>query len=135
MIISMDVGGTVFRTCHETILKYPNSKLAEFDWGKKEFFLDQDPEYFREVLNFLRNGEVVSSKDEKLFDGVKCLAKELELTELVDALEKDFNETEISLEFFSLANNEGVISSQCHKIARKYLLRQELLYYLAPIFQ
>ena len=82
-IVTLNVGGTAFQTCLKNILKYPNSFFAKMyeEREKKEslqFFLDQDPEYFRVVLNYLRNGELLKFKDEQLYFGVRNLAKNLD---------------------------------------------------------
>jgi len=65
-IISLDVGGTRFDTSRQTLVKDPNSMLAKmFDPESKmkpgllrngAYFLDRDPEWFRIILNYLRNG-------------------------------------------------------------------------------
>ena len=51
----------------------------------RNFFLDEDPKYFRVVLNFLRQDKVTLDEP-KLFNGVFDLAKNLELNALVDEL-------------------------------------------------
>ena len=96
-IVSLNVGGTVFQTSPSTMLKYPGSKLEKmFNEGQmiknQTFFLDEDPEYFRIVLNFLRKGELFTFDEENLFDGVFDLAKKFELAELVKVLENDWKE-------------------------------------------
>ena len=87
-IVSLNVGGTIFQTSPSTMLKYPGSKLEKiFNEGQKiknlTFFLDEDPEYFRIVLNFLRKGKLYNFDEENLFDGVLDLAKNFELAELI----------------------------------------------------
>jgi len=116
------------------MLKYPDSKLARmYNEGQKiknlNFFLDEDPEYFRIVLNFLRKGKVISFEDENLFVGVRDLAKNLELTEIVKLFEREYGFSRVVLE---LGYNAG--SRNCHAcgdhndykeitIARKFLTR------------
>ena len=54
-IISLDVGGRVFKTSKKTLLKSPQSKLAGLANGQEVFprqadgsyFIDRDPERFR----------------------------------------------------------------------------------------
>lgn len=54
-IISLDVGGRVFKTSRKTLLKAPRSKLASIANGQEVFprqgdgsyFIDRDPERFR----------------------------------------------------------------------------------------
>ena len=84
-IITLDVGGTLFKTNVAVLQKYPDSLLcAMFDHKDQgmeplpktengHYFLDADPEYFRVILNFLRLGKVVLS-DPKCMEGVLELA-------------------------------------------------------------
>ena len=78
-IVSLNVGGTTFQTSPETMVKFPNSKLATMSKPGKVFFLDHNPKYFEVVLDFLRYGKVMTFEDENFFDGVHDLAKDLEL--------------------------------------------------------
>ena len=51
-----------------------------------DYFLDENPDYFKVVLDFLRNGKV-NWKDEKFsFDGVHDLATSFKLDELIEEL-------------------------------------------------
>ena len=131
--MSANVGGTIFQTSPSTMLKYPNSKLARmYTEGQKiknlNFFLDEDAEYFRIILNFLRKDKIVKFEEENLFDGVRDLAKNLELTELVKELEKRDIFSEVVLE---IGSNIGAHCHDCNDyrdyhlitIARKYLTR------------
>jgi hypothetical protein len=100
-IVSLNVGGTIFQTSPSTMLKYPDSKLARmYNEGQKikdlNFFFDEDPEYFRIVLNFLRKGKLIQYDEKNLFVGVRDLAKNLELDELVKLLE--FGNSQLVLE-------------------------------------
>ena len=119
-IVSLDVGGTIFKTRLSTMLKYPGSKLVKmYNEGEKiknlnYFFLDTDAEYFRVVLNFLRNGKIIKLEDENLYDGVLDLAKYLELDELVKLLEREYYG--FSTVVFEDRGKEV-------KIARKFLTR------------
>ena len=130
-IVSLNVGGTIFQTSPSTMLKYPDSKLARmYNEGQKiknlNFFLDEDPEYFRIVLNFLRKGKVIPYDQESLFLGVRDLTKNLELNELVKLLESEFGFPVVVLE---IGSNKGCHCHDCydHKseitIARKFLTR------------
>jgi len=75
-IISLDVGGTRFDTSRQTLLKDPNSMLAKmFDPESKmkpgllrngAYFLDRDPEWFRTILNYLRNGILLAETQKEL---------------------------------------------------------------------
>jgi hypothetical protein len=76
-IVSLDIGGKTFRVLRETIMKYPQSTLAQVISGKdthnlikvdNNFFFDRNPHYFEVVLDFLRNGKLI--KPDKLSDGL-----------------------------------------------------------------
>ena len=96
-IITIDVGGQIFKTHISTLTKFPESMLATmFDHQEQGmapmpktkdgiYFLDADPLYFREILNYLRHGELVT-QDSNLLRGVKKLANYLGLTELIKKL-------------------------------------------------
>jgi len=98
-IITLDVGGQIFKTHVSTLTKYPDSMLAVMfnhtDQGlapmpkTKEgaYFLEADPIYFREILNYLRYGQ--STEDPDLFRGVKNLADYLGLTDMIKELESE----------------------------------------------
>ena len=50
------------------------------------YFLDADPSHFKEILDYLRYGKIIT-QDANLLVGVKVLSKHLGLTELVKELE------------------------------------------------
>ena len=93
-IITLDVGGTLFKTNVAVLRKYPDSVLcAMFDHKDQgleplpktengHYFLDADPEYFRVILNFLRHGKVILD-DPKISEGVIELAHYLGLEEVI----------------------------------------------------
>ena len=91
-IITIDVGGQLFETDIRTLTKYPDTMVAKmFEHSeegitpmlKKEdgnYFLDADPIYFREILNFLRFGKLTLQKEEPCaWEGVLQLANYLGL--------------------------------------------------------
>ena len=103
-IITIDVGGQLFATDIRTLTKYPDTMVAKmFEHSeegitpmlKKEdgnYFLDADPIYFREILNFLRFGELALQKEEPACKGVLQLANYLGLyDQIMNEFEK--NET------------------------------------------
>jgi len=83
-IIALDVGGTRFDTTRQTLLQDPNSMLAKmFDPNPPltpglvkngAYFLDRDPEYFRFILNYLRNGVLLADTSKELH-AVLCEAR------------------------------------------------------------
>ena len=75
------VGGklTTFQTRAKNMVKFSDSKLAKMSKPGKVFFLDHNPKYFEVILDHLRYGKVMNFCDEKLFNGVYTLAKDLEL--------------------------------------------------------
>merc|ERR1712117_422664 len=81
--ITLDVGGTIFRTTVATLIQYPNSMLAAMFDPKSErppamkddngnFFIDRDPEPFRIILSFLRSAVLPE-------DIVGCSLQQVEL--------------------------------------------------------
>lgn len=81
-IVTLDIGGKTFRVLRETILKYPESTLAQVLTGKdthnlikvdNSYFFDRNPHYFEVVLDFMRNGKLI--KPDKLSS--ESLAEEL----------------------------------------------------------
>ena len=94
-IITIDVGGQIFKSHISTLTKFPDSALATMFNHREEgmapmaktkegdYFLDADPLHFREILHYLRYGKIVA-RDSSLLEGVKDLANYLGLTELVD---------------------------------------------------
>merc|ERR1712045_919280 len=93
-LITLDVGGKLFKASVSVLQKYPDSMLsAMFDevqglepLPKTEnghYFLDADPEDFRVILNFLRIGKVVSRDTKGSMEGVFALADYLGLQEVV----------------------------------------------------
>ena len=131
-IVSLNVGGTIFQTRPETMLKYENSKLAKiYEEGKKikntNFFLDEDPEFFRVILNFLRKRKIMEFEDLNFFNGVLDVAKSLDLTDLLDILEKQEIHSMVTLKFYKQYTSHG--ESGCSqgtvtdvvRISRKHL--------------
>ena len=96
-IIMLDVGGKIFQTHISTLTKYPESMLGVMfnhtDHGMApmpktkdgHYFLDVDPTYFQEVLNFLRHGEVITQNPD-ILRGVKSLANFFGLTDLLEKI-------------------------------------------------
>ena len=96
-IVTLDVGGQMFKTQISTLTKYPGSMLAAMfnhqDQGMVPmaktkdgaYFLDVDPSHFREILNYLRYGKIIT-KDSELLECVKNLADYFGLTELIKEL-------------------------------------------------
>ncbi|XP_046863383.1 uncharacterized protein LOC124457139 [Xenia sp. Carnegie-2017] len=80
--IRLNVGGQVFKTSIETLLKDPDSMLAAMfserfnvkpDEEDGAYFIDRDGTHFRYILNYLRTGKLIYPKTNKI------LAKELYL--------------------------------------------------------
>ncbi|KAG5684133.1 hypothetical protein PVAND_013374 [Polypedilum vanderplanki] len=67
--IKLNVGGILFMTSRETLLKDPNSMLARLIDGDSElisdkdengaYMIDRDGKYFPPILNFLRHGKLI----------------------------------------------------------------------------
>eukprot|EP00033_Pygsuia_biforma_P002609 GCRY01002888.1.p1 GENE.GCRY01002888.1~~GCRY01002888.1.p1 ORF type:complete len:140 (+),score=14.26 GCRY01002888.1:73-492(+) len=92
--IEVNVGGQVFGTSLQTLLKYQDSHLAKLFSspginvdGNGHYFLDRDGESFKHVLNYLRTGEVFFEgsqesldmlKEESFFYGLPSLTEQLD---------------------------------------------------------
>ncbi|CAC5370282.1 unnamed protein product [Mytilus coruscus] len=60
-LITLDIGGTIFKTYRSKLIKYPNSKLGSLTTASehylpssKEYFFDRNPELFNVVLDYYR---------------------------------------------------------------------------------
>ena len=66
-IVKLNVGGQHFTTSLQTLARDPTSMLAAMISGRHEvqttedgsFFIDRDGTYFRFILNYLRDGELI----------------------------------------------------------------------------
>ena len=66
-IMKLNVGGQYFTTSLQTLTRDPNSMLAAMFSGRHKlettgdgsFFIDRDGTYFRFILNYLCNGELI----------------------------------------------------------------------------
>jgi len=122
-IVEIDVGGQIFKTQISTLTKYPESMLAlmfnHTDEGMSPmtktkdgaYFLDADPLYFREILEYLRHGEI-STEDSTLWKGIAKLANYFGLTDL--ALELECNNDWVILDLERKKKVE--MSKRTHKI-------------------
>ncbi|XP_033741772.1 uncharacterized protein LOC117328354 [Pecten maximus] len=104
--IILNIGGTHFETCPNTLLSEPTSVLSRLieDRGKtiqpynKEnvftYFLDRDPKHFRTILNFLRNpnGELILPVTRFHLKEILAECEYYELESLGDAVRKRMNE-------------------------------------------
>jgi len=72
-IITVDVGGTRFRSLRQTLIKYPNSILARIFHSESSlppgvvvedgvYFIDRSPDRFKYILDYLRDGELKVKK-------------------------------------------------------------------------
>ena len=80
--VKLNVGGQVYKTSVETLVKDPDSMLAAMfskrfdvkpDEDDEAYFIDRDGTHFRYILNYLRTGQLIYPKENKV------LAKELYL--------------------------------------------------------
>ncbi len=100
-IITLDVGGRLFRTSRSTLVSEPNSLLsAMFDpdaempearlTDDNAFFLDRDPETFAVILDFLRTRTYLR-RDDVSAARVKLEAEYFNLDGLIAALDEAQN--------------------------------------------
>jgi BTB/POZ domain-containing protein KCTD2/5/17 len=82
--IKLNVGGKLFNVSRDVLCKDPNSMLSKwfsvknennFQWESNKdengaYLIDQEPEYFEPLLNYLRYGSVLVKKNVDL-DGKK----------------------------------------------------------------
>ena len=81
--VKLNVGGHHFTTSVQTLTKDPNSMLAAMFSGKFEmkpsedgtFFIDRDGTYFRFILNYLCNGELILSEGPTFLKELEAEAK------------------------------------------------------------
>ena len=92
--VKLNVGGQHFTTSVQTLKKDPNSMLAAMFSGKFEmkpsedgsFFIDRDGTYFRFILNYLRNGELILPEGATFLKELEAEAKFYQLQGILDAL-------------------------------------------------
>ncbi|XP_038671334.1 putative potassium channel regulatory protein [Scyliorhinus canicula] len=86
--LKLNVGGMIFETLLDTLVKVPSSKLSRIltgsepsiqQIGPREYFIDRDGSLFGYILDFLRTSELLLPGDFRDYDS---LAKEFEFYEL-----------------------------------------------------
>ena len=95
-IIRLNVGGRLMTTTRSTLTKYGDSLLGKmFDAGSQlpparlvdgAYFMDEDPEIFEVILNWLRHGTVDYKTASK--DHLKAVASYFGLLDLEELLDK-----------------------------------------------
>ena len=106
-IVKLNVGGQHFTTSLQTLTRDPNSMLAAMFSGRHElgttedgsFFIDRDGTYFRFILNYLRNGELILPDGATFLKELEAEAKFYQLQGILDELQraapKEFEESVI----------------------------------------
>ena len=92
--VKLNVGGQYFTTSVQTLKKDPNSMLAamfsrKFEMKPSEdgsFFIDRDGTYFRFILNYLRNGELILPEGATFLKELEAEAKFYQLQGILDEL-------------------------------------------------
>ena len=72
------------------------------------FFLDINPVYFEQILDYLRHGEIVT-KDPEILRGVKTLATNFGLTEMLKELvaeEENQDDSMVTMSFFRYGSKD-----------------------------
>ena len=95
-IVKLDVGGQHFTTSLQTLTRDPNSMLAAMFSGRHEvqttedgsFFIDRDGTYFRFILNYLRNGELILPDGATFLKELEAEAKFYQLQGILDELQR-----------------------------------------------
>ena len=114
-IISFNVGGTAFATSRQTLMKYPDSMLARMcntdvpvaKDSNGAYFIDRDPEMFRLILNYLRNGKVPQNYN---LDDLEIEADYFGLSELLGAIRERIDDDGSREVIIFDAGHDGVVS-------------------------
>ena len=93
-VVKLNVGGIPFTTTVTTLRKDPNSMLAALFSGTLEikpsedgsFFIDRDGTYFRHILNYLRDGELILPGRAEFLKELEAEARFYRLQGILDAL-------------------------------------------------
>ena len=93
-IVKLNVGGKRFTTSLQTLTRDPNSMLAAMFSGRHElqttddgfFFIDRDGTYFRFILNYLRNGELILPEGATFLEELEVEARFYQVQGLLDEL-------------------------------------------------
>ena len=93
-IVKLNVGGKRFTTSLRTLTRDPNSMLAAMFSGRHEvqttedgsFFIDRDGTYFRFILNYLRDGELILPENPKFLKELVAEARFYQLQGVLDEL-------------------------------------------------
>uniref|UniRef100_A0A1B6IGI3 Potassium channel tetramerisation-type BTB domain-containing protein n=1 Tax=Homalodisca liturata TaxID=320908 RepID=A0A1B6IGI3_9HEMI len=94
-IITLNIGGLLFATSANTILRYPDCLIAQdYRTERTSYFYDRDGELFRHVLNYLRVGKLLLPRSFDQLDQLKEEARFFELYSLHD----DITELQAKLE-------------------------------------
>ena len=106
--VKLNVGGHYFTTTVQTLTKDPNSMLAamfsrKFDTKPSEdgsFFIDRDGTHFRFILNYLRDGKLISPEGATFHKELEAEATFYQIQGLVEELKRikppaPFEESEI----------------------------------------
>lgn len=112
--IKLDIGGKVFATTKENMVRYPNSFFAGMFSGQWDlrveddgcYFIDRDPLVFRYVLNFLRGQPI--ELDELTTSKKKLLLSDAEYYQL-DGLIDLLRDEKIELKFSESGDTNGIV--------------------------
>ena len=93
-IVKLNVGGQYFTTSLQTLTRDPNSMLGAIFSGRHKlettedgsFFIDRDGTYFRFILNYLRNGELILPEGATFLEELKAEARFYQLQGLLNEL-------------------------------------------------
>ena len=108
-IVKLNVGGKHFTTSLQTLTRDRNSMLAAMFSGRHEvqttedgsFFIDRDGTYFRFILNYLRNGELILPDGATFLKELEAEARFYQLQGILDKLQRtapeEFEEFEESV--------------------------------------
>eukprot|EP01006_Ploeotia_vitrea_P057318 TRINITY_DN68167_c3_g1_i1.p1 TRINITY_DN68167_c3_g1~~TRINITY_DN68167_c3_g1_i1.p1 ORF type:complete len:307 (+),score=39.53 TRINITY_DN68167_c3_g1_i1:75-995(+) len=96
-VVVLDVGGTKFSTTKATLMTEPNSffhgMVSSGCWQPDPttgaYFIDREPQFFKEILTYLRNGDLNGNLDNLLDMGSLSSSDKRFLAEQIDFLQLD----------------------------------------------
>ncbi|KAL9950669.1 hypothetical protein ACROYT_G043202 [Oculina patagonica] len=116
--VKLNVGGKIYKTTLDTLRKDPDSMLCamfsgRFDLKADEedgaYFIDRDAELFRYILNYLRNGELLSvlCKDDRLKEELLAEAKFYQVQGIINQLEEETSMSPLLQDSSLIINDEN----------------------------
>jgi len=101
-IVSLDVGGTIFKTTRTTLNNYPDSMVtkmvakAEMESLTQPLFIDCSPATFHYILNYFRRGDTTALPENRdLLKEIRVEADYYSLPSMVDLIDNKLKSLEL----------------------------------------